>query len=104
MIDRHGIEILPDRFSGEGKYKNCKYKCMKGTYEIRLYAVFHGDDEEHVMSDDIHYEVAVITVVEPIISGLRYFEHYPTDKLLGKKLWRFDNEYEALEFYNSKVL
>jgi len=99
-----GIEVLPTRFKGVGKYEHCQYFCMEGPNEIRLYAVFHGGDEEHVTSDDVHYEVAVITVIPGIISGLGYFEKYPTDKLLGTKLWRFDNENEALEFYNSKVL
>jgi hypothetical protein len=102
MKDQFGIEILPNRFFGIGKYKHCDYVCLKRKFDLRLYSVY-GGDPECFDSDEVYFEVAIIKMSNSIITGLP-FEYYPGDKLLGEELWRFDNYDEAFEFYTSKML
>jgi hypothetical protein len=95
MKDRFGVEMLPSIFRGTGEYKDYYYKLLKVNRNIVFYEVTD--------SWDYRYEVAQIEVyISPFTN--KAFEHYPSDKQLGKKLWRFDDGNEALEFFKSKIL
>lgn len=95
MKDEFGIELLPSKFRGTGKHKDCYYRLLKVKGDIVFYEV--RDDW------DWRYEVAQIKIfISPITNSA--LEFYPSDEQLGERLWRFDDGNEAEEFFNSKIL
>lgn len=93
MKDMYGVELLKEKFSGEGNMRNLQFKQLMRNINKCFYSV---SDEWY----NFHFEIILPYIkIGPI---LKYpYEIYPSDKYLNSMKWRFEEYNEALNFYDN---
>ena len=90
MKDIYGVELLKKGFYGEKSKSEYEYKQLMRVFNKCLYEVKD--------TWDYQYEVILVRTFTSFITQ-KTQELYPSDALLGKRLWRFDDYEDAYNFY-----
>jgi hypothetical protein len=92
MKDKYAIELLKKGFYGEKSKSEYEYKQLMRFSNKCLYEVKE--------TWGYQYEVILFRTFTSFITQ-KTQEIYPSDALLGKRLWRFDDYHDAYDFYNN---